>query len=79
MKTELFAKLPSVTLHCLKVTVLGQEPKWFKSKDCSKLEKKLRSIDYYDYEIKSFEVKDTLEVDENHELCGLKSIRGEML
>lgn len=77
MKTEQFAKLPNTTLHVIKVKVIGQDDKWFKSKELSKLNKILESLDYYDYDIRSFEVKDTLECDDSHELCGLNSIRGD--
>ena len=79
MKTEQFAKLPDITLHVLRVKQIGKEPIFFKSKSLQKLEEVLKSLDYWEYRIDSYTCKDTLESDENHELCGIKSFVGEYL
>lgn len=79
MKHEEFAKLPETKIHLLKIKVIGKDPMFFKSKQLNLLNKKLSTFDYYDYEILTFIVKDTMLSDDSHELCGIKSIRGELL
>lgn len=88
MKTEDFAKLPTVTLHLLKIEILGnRKPIIFTSKDDSKLTEKLIALESLygvdavcDNSIEitqhSYEVKDTFEVDENYVYNGLSSFRG---
>jgi hypothetical protein len=79
MTNEDFAKLPNTTIHVLVIKIRGKEDLFIKSKSMATLESKLNSFDYYDYSIKSFTVKDTFESDDSHELCGIKSIKGEYI
>lgn len=76
MKTDQFSKLPDTKLFILKIETMGQGPKFYKSKNLKAIEKALSFYDYYDYELKSFIVKDSFESDENHELLGLNSFKG---
>ena len=79
MKTDQFSKLPDVELFILKIKTMDQGTKFYKSKNLKAIEKALSSYDYYDYELKSFIVKDSFESDESHELLGLNSLKGEWI
>ena len=76
MMHQSFSKLQDIQLHVLKLKILGCEDIFFKSKNYQALQKILNNNQYYDYEIKTFTVKDTFEVDDDHVLCGINSLNG---